>query len=369
MSIEIQKISTYTLGLRLKKPYTVSGGRVFVEEMQSTIVALETNTGLMGWGEGCPFGNAYLPAFAAGIRAGIAELAPYLLGENPLHIGQINHLMDSALAGHGYVKSALDMACWDILGQHCQLPVYALLGGRFSEHADLLGVFANGKPEEMVQDMRDLRALGYRIFSPKMGGDVSIDIARIQAILADLQPEEKITIDANRAWLPDQAVQIMNSVNKADVYFEQPCETLDECLAVRRLTHAPIILDECIHRFEDLLRAQREGIAQGINIKIGRVGGLSKAKQMRDFCVATGLRMNIEETGGTIIAGTAAVHLAVATPLRYRLATSDSTRLHTVVPAQGGYVFEQGKAMLSDAVGLGVSPQIEALGDPIAVYE
>ena len=99
----------------------------------------------------------------------------------------------------------------------------------------------------------------------------------IQAILADLQPEEKITIDANRAWLPDQAVQIINSIDKADVYFEQPCETLDECLAVRRLTRSPLILDECIHSFEDLLRAQRESIAQAINLKIGRVGGLSKA--------------------------------------------------------------------------------------------
>lgn len=351
MSIKIQKITLYALELPLKKPYLVSGGRVFVKKMDSTIVALETNTELIGWGEGCPFGNAYLPAFTAGIRAGIAELAPYLLGENPLHIAQINHLIDAALAGHGYVKSALDMTCWDVLGQHCQLPVYALLGGRFSEHADLLGVFANGEPDAMVADMQAVRALGYHIFSAKIGGEVALDIARIQAILVDLQPEEKITID------------------KADVYFEQPCETLDECLAVRRLTRSPLILDECIHSFEDLLRAQRESIAQAINIKIGRVGGLNKAKQMRDFCVATGLRMNIEETSGTVIAGTAAVHLAIATPLRYRLATSDSTRLHTVVPAHGGYVFQQGKALLSDAVGLGVYPQIESLGKPIASYE
>jgi L-alanine-DL-glutamate epimerase-like enolase superfamily enzyme len=369
MPVKIQTMTVYALDLPLKKAYKVSGGRIFVDKMQSTIVAIETNSGLIGWGEGCPFGNAYLPAFATGIRCGIAELAPYLIGENPLHIAQINHLMDAALAGHGYVKSALDMACWDILGQHCQLPVYTLLGGRFSNYADLLGVFANGEPDAMVEDMRDLRALGYKIFSPKIGGDVAVDTARIQAILADLHPDEKMTIDANRAWLPDQAIQIMNSVHKADIYFEQPCETLDEYLAVRRLTRAPMILDECIHDFSDLLRAQREGIAQGINIKIGRVGGLSKAKYMRDFCVATGLRMNIEETGGTVIAGTAAVHLAVATPLRYRLATSDSTRLHTVVPAHGGYTFEQGKAILPDAAGLGVYPQRKQLGEPIAIYE
>jgi len=369
MSVKIQRITVYALDLPLTKAYKISGGRLFVEKMQSTIVSIETNTGLVGWGEGCPFGNAYLPAFAGGIRAGIAELAPALLGESPLHLTQINHLMDAELAGHGYVKSALDMACWDVLGKHCQLPLYALLGGRFSPHADLLGVFANGSPEAMVADMQALRDLGYRFFSPKIGGDVTLDIARIRAILADLQSNEKLTIDANRAWLPDQAVQIMNSIQDFTLYFEQPCETLDECLTVRRLTRAPMILDECIHSFQDLLRAQREGIAQAISIKVGRVGGLSKARQMRDFCVATGLRMNIEETGGTVIAGTAAVHLAVSTPLRYRLATSDSTRLHAVVPAEGGYVFDQGKAILSEQVGLGIQPIPEILGIPIATYE
>jgi len=369
MSVSIKKISIYALELPLIKPYKVSGGRLFVDKMDSTLVAIEINTGLIGWGEGCPFGNAYLPAFAGGIRAGMAELAPRLLGENPLHIDHFNHLMDLELAGHWYIKSALDMACWDLLGKQTQLPVYALLGGRFSEHVDLLGVFANGSPEEMVADMRAVRETGYRIFSAKIGGDVALDIARIKAILADLQPHEKITFDANRSWLPDQAIQIMNAIDDATLYFEQPCETLEECQVVRRFTRQPMILDECIHTFQDLLWAQREGVAQAINIKVGRVGGLTKARRMRDFCVATGLRMNIEETGGTVIAGTAAIHLALATPARYRLATSDSTRLHSIVPAEGGYVFDKGQAYLSTQAGLGLEPIMSVVGEPIAVYE
>lgn len=368
MSVRISKITVYALELPLKKPYWVSGGRVYVEKMDSVIVAVETNTGLVGWGEGCPFGSAYLPAFSAGIHAGIAELAPQLLDENPLHIEQFNHTMDALLAGHGYIKSALDMACWDILGQHTQLPLYALLGGRFSETVDILGVFANGTPTEMVTDLRHLRELGYHIFSPKIGGDIALDIARIDAIRADLQPHEKITIDANRGWLPDQAVQIINTVNDPTLYFEQPCETLEECRAVRQLTRNPIILDECILSFADLLQAQQENIAQAINIKLGRVGGITKARQMRDFCVATGLRMNIEETGGTVIASTAAIHLAAATPPRYRLATSDNTRLHTVVPATGGYVFDHGVGIPPDLPGLGIDPIMDILGDPVAIY-
>ncbi|NET03348.1 MAG: mandelate racemase/muconate lactonizing enzyme family protein [Symploca sp. SIO2B6] len=368
MTVKICKIKVYQVELPLIKPYRISGGRLFVDKMDSIIVAVQTSDGVVGWGESCPFGKSYLPAFAGGIRAGMAELAPVLIGENPLQLDYINHLMDLALPGHLYIKSAIDVACWDIFGKYANLPLYRLFGGRFSEHADLLGAFPNSTPEEMVTEMRAVREEGYHIFSSKIGGDVSLDIARIKAILIDLQPKEKLTLDANRAWLPDQAIQIMNSINDRTVYFEQPCQTLEECLAVRRLTQHPIILDECIHDFQDLLWAQREGAAQAISIKIGRVGGLTKARRMRDFCVATGLRMNIEETGGSVIAGTGAIHLAVATPLRYRLATSDSTRLHTVIPAKGGYVFKEGKAIPPETVGLGIEPIMEILGEAIAVY-
>ena len=365
---QIKRISVYALPLPLRRPYLVSGGRVHVEQMDSVIVSVETDHGLVGWGEGCPFGTAYLPAFSAAIHAGIAELAPHLLGENPLHLDQLNHTMDSILAGHGYIKSALDMACWDLLAQHAGLPLFALLGGRFSEAVDMMGVFPNGTPEQMLADLRELRGQGYRRFSPKVGGEVALDIERIRTLLAEVRPDEVITIDANRSWLQDQAIQIMNAIADPTPYFEQPCETLDECRAVRRHTRQPLILDESILDFSDLLRAQREQIAQAINLKLGRVGGLTKARRMRDFCVATGLRMNIEETGGTVIASTAAVHLAAATPPRYRLATSDNTRLHDVVPATGGYVFERGRGIPPERPGLGVEPIPEVLGAPCAVY-
>lgn len=366
--IQISAIKVYALKLPLKQPYRVSGGRVYVEHMDSVVVSVTTNSGLTGWGEGCPFGNAYLPAFSAAIHAGIAELAPHLIGDNPLHLDQLNHRMDALLAGHGYIKSALDMACWDLLGQHCGLPLYALLGGRFSAAVDMMGVFPNGTPEQMLADLRGLREQGYGLFSAKVGGEVALDIARIRALLAELAPEETITIDANRAWLPDQAIRIMNAIHDPTPYFEQPCETLDECRAVRRLTCQPMILDEAIMGFGELMQAQRETIAQAISIKLGRVGGLTKARRMRDFCVATGLRMNIEETGGTVIASTAAVHLAAATPPRFRLATSDNTRLHAVVPATGGYRFEQGRGVPPERPGLGVEPIMAVLGEPTAVY-
>ncbi len=366
--MKITRIAVYQVDLPLDKPYWLSGGRLKFEKLDSTIVSIETDQGITGWGEGCPWGVTYLPAFAGGIRAGIAELAPALLGQDPCHLDQINHSMDTALPGHLYIKSALDIACWDILGKAANLPLYTLLGGRYSSHVVLQNSVSTGTPDEMLAIVRSGRAKGYTVHTVKIGADVGLDIERIHTLLADLQPHESITFDVNRAWLPDQAIMVMNTINNARPYFEQPCETLEECRTVRQFTRQPIILDECIQSFESLLLAQRTQTAQGIGLKIGRVGGLTKAKRMRDFCVSTGMRMNIEETGASQIGDTAAIHLAIATPETHRHASWDCSALHSVVTADGGYIREDGKATLSDKPGLGIEPRLEILGQAVAVY-
>ena len=102
------------LDLALKRPYSLSGGRLHFERLDSTILRLDTDEGRVGWGEGSPWGSTYLPAFAGGIRAGVAELAPTVLGLDPRRTDVVYRAMDLALPGHGYVKSAIDMACWDL---------------------------------------------------------------------------------------------------------------------------------------------------------------------------------------------------------------------------------------------------------------
>ncbi len=366
--MKITRISVYQVDLPLNKPYWLSGGRLKFERLDSTIVSIETDTGLIGWGEGCPWGMTYLPAFGGGIRAGIVELAPALLGQNPLHLDQINRIMDVALPGHPYIKSPLDMACWDILGKHTGLPLYSLLGGKYQESVPLHSSISTGTPDEMVELVRTMRKEGYKIHSAKVGADVDQDIERIRALLADCPAGDTITFDVNRAWLPSEAIVVMNATQDTRAFFEQPCETLDQCRQVRELTRHPIILDECIQSFQDLLLGQRYNVAQAIGLKVGRVGGLTKAKRMRDFCVATGIKMNIEDTGGSKIADTAAVHLALATPVEFDRATWDCSQHHSIITADGGYVRENGRASVSDAPGLGIEVRLQALGDAVAVY-
>ena len=120
--MKIVRISVFGLTLPLQRPYELQGGRLRFEQLDSTLVRLDTDEGVSGWGEACPWGSTYLPAFPKGIRAGIEELAASLLGQDPRRTDVVNTVMDTALPGHPYVKSAIDIACWDILGKVTGLP-------------------------------------------------------------------------------------------------------------------------------------------------------------------------------------------------------------------------------------------------------
>src|SRR6186997_1715267 len=111
--MKIRRIAAYRVELPLHEgSYKWSGGKS-VDVFDATIVRVETDTGLAGHGEVCPLGPAYLPAYA----------------EDARELERLNRTMDAAMKGHPYVKSAIDMACWDLLGQAAGLPVAALLGG------------------------------------------------------------------------------------------------------------------------------------------------------------------------------------------------------------------------------------------------
>jgi L-alanine-DL-glutamate epimerase-like enolase superfamily enzyme len=107
--MKINQISLYALELPLKEPYLLSRGRLF-ERFDSTFVKIDTDEGITGWGEVCPWGASYLPAFTGGVRAAIAEMAPHLLGQDPRQPEAVYRLMDRALAGHAYAKAGIDFA-------------------------------------------------------------------------------------------------------------------------------------------------------------------------------------------------------------------------------------------------------------------
>jgi L-alanine-DL-glutamate epimerase-like enolase superfamily enzyme len=363
--MKIRRILAYRVELPLHEAsYKWSGGKS-VTVFDSTIVAVETDTGLTGHGEVCPLGPSYLPAYAEGVRAGMRELAPHLIGADPREPAALNHRMDAALKGHPYVKSGIDVACWDLLGQATGLPVCALLGGRFGESVRLYRAISQESPEEMAAKVAGYRAQGYTRFQLKVGGDPDTDIARIRAVAAKLRPGDRLVADANTGWAQHEAVRVARAVRDVDVYLEQPCLSYEECLAVRRQTDHPFILDENVDSLEMLLRARADSAMDVVNVKISKLGGLTKIRQVRDLCVSMGIAMTIEDTWGGDIATAAIAHLAHSTPEAFRFTSTDFNSYVTVSTAEGAPRRENGFMSAGTAPGLGIRPRMDVLGKPV----
>ena len=364
--MRIEDISVYQVDLPLHEgSYKWSGGKS-VEVFDSTIVQIETDTGVVGFGEVCPLGPFYLPAYGAGARAGIGELAPQLLGEDPTQLVRLNRLMDHHLKGHPYVKSALDIACWDILGQVTGQSVCTLLGGRYAEDFVLYRAISQESPEAMAAKVEGYRSEGYRRFQLKVGGDPDTDIARIRSVSEVLREGDVLIADANTGWLMHEAARVVRAVKDVDVYIEQPCPSYEECLTIRRRTDHPFVLDEVIDGIEPLLKGYTDGAMDVVNIKISKFGGLTRARQARDLCVTLGVAMTIEDSWGGDITTAAIAHLAHSTPTEMLFTATDFNSYVTVSTAEGAPQRTGGRLAASKAPGLGVEPRREVLGEPVA---
>jgi L-alanine-DL-glutamate epimerase-like enolase superfamily enzyme len=363
--MKITRILAYRVELPLHEGrYNWSGGKS-VSVFDSTIVAVETDENITGYGEVCPLGPFYLPAYAAGARAGIAELGPHLLGEDPRQLVRLNRRMDAALQGHPYVKSALDIACWDILGKAAGLPVCTLLGGRFGADFVLYRAISQEAPEAMAQRVAAYRAEGYRRFQLKVGGDPEVDIERIRAVAAELKPGDRLVADANTGWLMHDALRVVHAVRDVDVYIEQPCRTFDECLTIRRHCNRPFVLDESIDSLEALLRGHAERAMDVVNIKISKFGGLTKAAQARDLCASLGIAMTIEDSWGGDITTAAIAHLAHSTPSELLFTATDFNSYVTVSTAHGAPKRVEGRMAAPVGPGLGIEPRLDVLGKTV----
>jgi len=361
----ITRIRAYRVELPLHEGrYAWSGGNA-VDVFDSTVVAIDTAGGVTGWGEICPLGPAYLPAYAAGARTGIETLAPRLLGLDACALGVVNARMDSAMRGHPYVKSALDVACWDILGRTAGLPVATLLGGHHGADVALYRAISQDTPEAMARSVRGYRREGYRKFQLKVGGDPDVDIERIRRVARVLSPGDVLVADANTGWTQHEALRVAAAVRDVNVYIEQPCASYEECRVVRAHTDRPFVLDEVIDGLDMVTRAAADGAADVVNLKISKVGGLTRARQIRDLCVSLGIAMTIEDTWGGDIVTAAIAHLAHSTPARFLFSTTDFNSYVTVSIADGAPRRVKGRMAASREPGLGVRPKMRVLGKPV----
>ncbi len=367
--MKITQIDVHQVSYKLLDPqYAWSRGQA-VTSFISTIVKISTDEGLTGYAEVCPLGSAYMDAYARGVPSGIEEIGPLLLGQDPCQLNGINHLMDSALTGHNYIKSPLDIACWDILGQAAGVPVCTLLGGRTMDDFLLYRAISQGTPKEMADDVARYREEGYRRFQLKVGGDPDDDIKRIKAALKVIKPGDILVADANTGWLAHKAIRVVNALAGEDYYVEQPCSTLEECFAVRAHTHQPMILDEVIRGVESLLAAHHHQAMDVVNLKISRLGGLTKTKLMRDICESLGIAMTMEDSWGGDVTTAAIAHLVGSTRPELYFTSTDFNSYNDVHLAEDAPRRKKGRLEVPIQPGLGIHVEEKKLGRPVVIIK
>ena len=334
----------------------------------ASVVVIDTDAGLQGCGEFTPCGENYMVAHSEGVEALLRLVAPSLLGEDPRQVGRIEALLDHLVQGHGYAKSPIDIACWDLLGQSCGQPLWMLMGGKLTDGAPMYRVAPQKATDETVAEMQRYREQGYRQFQIKVGSDWSGDIERIQTGVSLLEPGEKAMADANQGWRVDNAIRVARATADLDYILEQPCRTYEECQQVRRVAQQPMKLDECITGMAAAQRVVADKGAEICCLKLSNLGGLSKARRVRDFLVDNRLPVVSEDTWGGEITTAAVAHFAASTPEEYLQNTTDLMNYNTRSTGIGGAYARDGKLYAPDGRGLGVSPDFESLGPAVAEW-
>lgn len=370
--MKITRLTLYRVSLAAWKGTTRYGEGTQVDPAhEANVLRIDTDEGLVGWGECCTPPPYYLPTLSAGAREAVKYLAPLLLGTDPRHPRKIIHEIETAMRGHGAAKSVIEMALWDLCGKAQGLPLCDLWGGRVSESLPVLTMISAGPPEEVAAHLAAGRETGYTIFQIKIGlASHADDVATIRHVMEMLRPGERCWFDVNRGWLLDDAMQVLPKVRDLAPLIEQPCETYRECLAVSRRTSLGLMLDELMTGPEPMRRAAEDGILDVAVLKLACVGGLSKQRLMCDLGVDLGVPMRIEDNFGSGLTLAAVAHVATTLPERCVFGLYDYV-LPEVPLVENPLIVRDGRVSIPADCGPGLGAVVNEsiLGAPVAVME
>lgn len=353
--MKITKIDVIPKAVKLKEPVTISLGTI--DHSISAIVKIETDEGIIGYGEGAP-GILITGETLDGTTECIRLFEKQLIGLDPLDVEQVHEAMNRVAAHAPSAKTAIDLACYDLLGKKAQLPLYQLLGGyRSSVDTDMTIGLAT--PEQMQEKARQAVSQGFDTLKIKVGTKAMDDLARVQAIREAVGSHVRIRLDANQGWKPKEAVQMIQRLAVYDIELvEQPVAAydIDGLAYVTAQVATPIMSDESCFNSKDALRLINAHAVDYVNIKLMKCGGIHEALKINSICEAAGVECMvgcmIEETN---IGVTAAAHLAAATKNITR-ADLDATFGLSEVAIPGGVSLEPVRTIqLTNQPGLGIA--------------
>lgn len=354
--VVIEKVEIYQLEIPLKEPFVISLGTIY--KVQNVIVRIQTNVGLTGIGECSPYmtinGESMETCFIVG-----QYLAKALKGKNALDTEGCMQEMDKVIYANTSIKSAFDIALYDIAAQHSELPLYKFLGGDKSKRLQTDMTVSIGDPMKMKEDAIRYKTEGFEVLKVKLGGKPEEDIERIKAIREGIGNTIPIRVDANQGWLTiEDALTVLKALSPCNIqYCEEPIPKW-KFMELSRLSAespVPVMADECCFDHHDAERLISLKACPMFNIKLGKSSGFTKAKKIVELSTKADMQLQIGGFMESRLGMTAAAHLALLDD-HILYCDFDTPLMFTEDPVVGGIQYgEHGVIELPDTPGLGAS--------------
>lgn len=351
----IQEITLYKSPVPLKEPFVISLGPLYSAD--NLLVKIQTTDGITGWGECSPFRTIHGESQETGFLVG-QYLAAVLKGQNPLDIAANTIRMDKAIYGNSCIKSAFDMALFDISAQMAGLPLYQFLGGKSIRELKTDYTVSIGPVDKMVSDAVLIKSAGFEIIKVKLGGEPKEDIERIRQIREAVGFDIPIRIDANQGWKPEDVPAILEALSPFQIQLCEEPVLRQQFMAlpeIRKNSPIPIMADEsCCDPF-DAERLIQLKACDFFNIKLSKSGGLFKSLQILKMAEEAGIGIQMGGFLESRLGFTAAAHFAQISDSVLHV-DFDTPLMFSEDPVVGGILYgPHGEIHLPAENGLGAS--------------
>lgn len=358
-TMKIDRIGIFPFDIQLEEPFKIA--TMTIDKAYNILIHIETNEGLDGWGEGSSFRSIVGETQAINLAAA-QEIRTVLLGKNPLNLHQRIREMDAWLPYNPTVRSAFDMALYDLAAKFAGLPLYAFLGGekRVIETDLTIGI---GHPDDVAGKAQAIVAKGFSKIKTKVGIDSKADYLRLKNIREAVGSDVKIRIDANQGWDRVTAAANLRKFEAFDIEFcEQPLRA-DDLAGMNYLgtqTAIPIMADESLFSPADALRIIETGAAPMFNIKLSKSGGMFNGVRIAHIAESARIPCMTGCMSESNLANTAFAHFAMAHPI-VQYFDLDANVGHINEPIHGGVTLEQGEVKFpeDELPGIGAWPDPE----------
>jgi len=353
--LRIRQIELYKLFVPLKEPFVISLGSIVNAE--NVLVVMHTEEGITGFGECSPFmsinGESMDTCFIVG-----QYFAKLIKGKDALVIEELIAAMDKLIYGNSSIKSAFDMALYDIASQHAGIPLYKFLGGENNKTIITDFTVSIGDPAKMAADAVNIKEAGYPAIKIKLGKNGETDILRIKVIREAVGNEIPLRIDANQGWSVEEAITTLKALAPYDIqHCEEPIPrwAFMELPKVRKESPIPIMSDESCGDEHDAERLIQLGACDYMNIKLGKSGGIFKALKMVRLAEAAKIHLQVGAFMESRLAMTAFAHFSLCSPMIEHF-DFDTALMFSEDPVSDGIVYEKnGVVKVPEVAGLGAS--------------